>query len=193
MRLAPARRRNALRGWLGLQLSRSSPESLLQRLMEELPACRVGHWQAPGIDLRLYRRELRASPRLDSPPTRAGETAWLQMDRPGIYQLPAWHGSFIVTAATELGVAPARLRRVQVRPRAGGERFRFAPRAAARSLKQQFQSRSIPTWQRTGPLLFDSEGQLVFVPGLGLDATVLALQGEPQCQVRWLPGEAGAE
>jgi len=77
-----------------------------------------------------------------------------------------------------------RLRRAELRARAGGESFRAAPRAAARSLKKQYQARSVPTWERDGPLVY-SGGQLVFVPGLGLDARVVGLPGQPLVSLSW--------
>ena len=40
-------------------------------------------------------------------------------------------------------------------------------------------------WERSGPLVY-SGGQLVFVPGLGLDARVIGLSGQPLVRLRWL-------
>ena len=40
-------------------------------------------------------------------------------------------------------------------------------------------------WQRDALLLFASDGQLLFVPGLGVDARALARPGEPQQTVIW--------
>jgi tRNA(Ile)-lysidine synthase len=44
----------------------------------------------------------------------------------------------------------------------------------------------VPAWQRDGPLVY-SGGQLVFVPGLGLDARVIGLPGQPQATLDWRP------
>ena len=54
----------------------------------------------------------------------------------------------------------------------------------ARSLKKQYQAADVPAWERDGPLVY-SGGQLVFVPGLGIDARALALPGQPQLGLRW--------
>jgi tRNA(Ile)-lysidine synthase len=159
--------------------------------MDELPASRTGQWQAAGTDLRLFRRQLHAQPCGLEPLVHAGETAWIQLDRPGRYELPGWNGSFHVSASEHGGIAPAQLLRVQVRSREGGERFRLAPLAVARSLKKQFQTRAVPAWQRFGPLLFGADGRLLFVPGLGVDAAVRAHAGEPQLQLEWQPDQAG--
>jgi tRNA(Ile)-lysidine synthase len=50
----------------------------------------------------------------------------------------------------------------------------------------------VPEWERAGPLFY-SGGQLVFAPGLGLDARVLGLPGQPLVRLRWvaLAAEAG--
>ncbi len=54
--LSPARRANLLRHWARQWSDVGLPESLLQRLMRELPAARNGLcWPAPGGQLRLQR------------------------------------------------------------------------------------------------------------------------------------------
>ena len=55
-----------------------------------------------------------------------------------------------------------------------------------RSLKKQFQALGVPAWQRGGPLVF-AGAQLLYVPGLGIDARALAAQGTPQWSMEWLP------
>src|SRR5262245_61116971 len=42
--LSPARRANALRAWLHANLGRGAPESLVARLLDELPAARHARW-----------------------------------------------------------------------------------------------------------------------------------------------------
>jgi tRNA(Ile)-lysidine synthase len=44
---------------------------------------------------------------------------------------------------------------------------------------------ALPAWQRGGPLLFSAQGQLLFVPGLGIDARAVAPPGAPQLRVSW--------
>ncbi|HEX3138743.1 MAG TPA: TilS substrate C-terminal domain-containing protein, partial [Rhizobacter sp.] len=67
------------------------------------------------------------------------------------------------------------------------EQFQAGIGRPARSLKKQFQAAEVPAWERNGPLLY-SGGQLVFGPGLGLDARVLALPGQPQMGLHWRSG-----
>jgi tRNA(Ile)-lysidine synthase len=59
---------------------------------------------------------------------------------------------------------------ISVRLRAGGERLQPDPRRPRRTLKNLFQEAGVPPWRRERlPLLFRGE-DLVWVPGLGVDA-----------------------
>ncbi len=185
--MPPARRRNALRAWLQAELGQGPPTSLLDRLLDELPRARAARWPAPGGELRLYRGRLSATPG-SAPAVEPPAAQALDLSRPGEVALARWQGRFAVHPALEGGVAPELLRALVARDRSGGERFRLAPRAAARSLKKQFQARGVPAWERSGPLLFSPEGRLIFVPGLGLEASAQAAPGEPQLLVTWVPG-----
>ncbi|MDE2081699.1 MAG: tRNA lysidine(34) synthetase TilS [Burkholderiales bacterium] len=192
--LPPARRRNALRAWLQRGLRRGPPGSLLDRLMAELPGSKAGRWPAVAAELRLHRGRLvlapadtsAAVPASPGPPA-VDRSVTIDLSRPGTLLLPPWQGRFVVHAALEGGALPARLQRLQVRERRGGERFQPAPDALARSLKKQFQASGVPAWERDGPLLFDAEGQLLFVPGLGIDARARAAPGAQQLLLTWVP------
>ena len=83
------------------------------------------------------------------------------------------------------GVPAAWLARIELRPRSGGEQFQAGLGRPPRSLKKQYQAAGIEPAERDGPLVY-SGGQLVFVPGLGIDARVMALPGQPQFTLRWL-------
>ncbi|KAB0652677.1 tRNA lysidine(34) synthetase TilS, partial [Burkholderia diffusa] len=54
------------------------------------------------------------------------------------------------------------------RARAGGERLRTSPGGPGRTLKNLFQERGVPAWQRDVPLLFAGD-RLVYVPRLGVN------------------------
>jgi tRNA(Ile)-lysidine synthase len=56
----------------------------------------------------------------------------------------------------------------------------------ARSLKKQYQAMGVPAWDRTGPLLYTAAGDLLFVPGLGIDADQRAAPGQPQLSMTWV-------
>ena len=189
--LPPARRRNALRAWLQVQTCAAPAQTLLSRLMTELPLARQGSWPAPCGVLRQYRGRLTVEPA----PASFGQAVTIaepeprlvDLSQPGQLAMPEWGGHWDVQTASGDGTAPAHLRQVRVHARHGGERFRFEPRALPRSLKKQFQAREVPAWQRQGPLLSTPMGQLIFVPGLGIDAAFRAPAGVPQLCLRWVP------
>lgn len=184
--LSAPRRRNALAAWLGESVP-AAPGSLVERLLHELPAARQGRWPACGQELRLYRGRL--SLQAPSTPRLApAATGTLDLSRPGAHRLPGFGGSVVVEPTAAHGVRAEALRHLLARARSGGERFRLSPRGAARSLKKQCQARGVPAWEREGPLLFCGDGRLLFVPGLGIDASLWAKPGEPQFRVRWVPG-----
>ena len=109
----------------------------------------------------------------------------LDLSRPGHHALPGFRGTLEVARAAD-GVPAALLRSCRVVARQGGERWQARPRSVPRSLKKQYQAACVPAWEREGPLFY-SGGQLVYVPGLGIDARVIALPGQPQVSLRWLP------
>jgi tRNA(Ile)-lysidine synthase len=184
--LSMARRSNVLRAWLRASTGRPPPASLVSRLMDELDAAGPASWQVPGGELRRYRGVLRhhgdAAGRSDD----LAREASASIRRVGIHPLPGWHGRLEVKRVEEGGVPLAWLAHLELKPREGGERFQAGIGRPPRSLKKQFQAASLPAWERNGPLVY-SGGQLVFVPGLGIDARVIALPGQPQVTLRWLP------
>jgi tRNA(Ile)-lysidine synthase len=191
--LTPARRRAALRAWLMRVLPGAVPDSLLNRLTAELPGRTVGRWPVDRwCELQLYRGRLSRAPsavaaNLSRDDARACPAAAVRLDRPGRIVLPAWGGCLALEAVGKGGIALSRLARAQLRDRAAADRFQFAPRSTPRSLKKQFQARSVPMWQRQGPIIACGE-QVLYVPGLGVDARARALDGEPQLLPHWCPG-----
>ena len=193
MALSNARRSNALRAWLVAQTGRPVVASLVARLLQELPQKRSARWPIDGGELRLYRGSLMVIGKVSSSVTTTPpRETLLSVTRVGRYALPGWTGQLHVARTSGDGVPLAWLARLELRPRAGAEQFQSGPGRPPRSLKKQFQSASVPEWERAGPLLY-SGGQLVFVPGLGLDARVLGLPGQPLVRLRWeaLAAEAG--
>ena len=188
--LSLARSSNLLRAWLQRGLGHPAPASLVQRLLVELSASRSASWPAPGgRRLRLYRGWLRWShagaevaPRVAS--------LWLDLSRPGELACPQWGGRWRMRAV-EQGGAPLRLlERVELRARQGGEQFQSHARGLPRSLKKCWQTAGADIDSRQGPLLF-AQGQLLWVPGLGIDARLCAKAGEAQLAVEWLPSLSG--
>jgi tRNA(Ile)-lysidine synthase len=174
--LSEPRRRNALRAWLREQLGRGAQQTLVERLMAELPGAGPAQWPCEGGVLRRYRGRLMAA--VDSP-GRAAAVVQRQHEPDGP------RGALHSVAVKQGGIALDLLRDAQWRARCGGERFQRAPGTPPRSLKKQFQAAGVAAWQRDAPLLFSADGRLLFVPGLGIDARALAAAGEAQCALSW--------
>ena len=193
--LPAARRRNALRAWLAGILPSGVPQTLLDRLDAELPGTTVGRWLVLGGELRLYRDCLTHVAVLGGGPHQAAAVGLgcasavtiVDLRQPGLVPLPLWGGCLHVTTG-RAGDAPVELLQdVSVAARKGGERFRLGPSAASRSLKQQFQARGVPAWERQGPLLYTAEGRLLFVPGLGVEGGCQAQAGQSARTICWMP------
>ena len=190
--LSVARRSNALRAWVKQhqQIDRA-PASLITRLMEELPASRAARWPIGAGELRLHRGVLRIeADAASASPMACRETA-LSIRRAGRHALPGWGGALIVARAREGGVPMAWLAQLELRARAGAEQFQAGIGRPPRSLKKQYQQAGIAAWERDGPLVY-SGGQLVYVPGLGLDTRVIGLPGQALASLRWVPTPSAA-
>jgi len=185
--LSDARRSNAMRAWLRARLGQPAPASLVQRLLVQLEAGRARRWPAGAGELRSHRGRLHWVPRREPPRAGAAEReSRLCITRAGAYRLPGWGGRLQVTRVAFGGVPLAWLAHAELRPRQGAEQFQAGLGRPPRSLKKQFQAAGVAAWQRDGPLLY-SGGQLVFVPGLGLDARIVGLPGQPLVTLEWLP------
>jgi tRNA(Ile)-lysidine synthase len=198
----------------------------VKRLADEVPRAwrRSGVGQWPHVGLSLYRGVLQAhaasagrvvASTQEGCAAGAVGRAWaLGVTGAGLWPLPAWGGMLEVTEATlSSGMAPTdeevtqplqalqsisldTLRSLEVRPRSGGERYQMGPGRPPRSLRKQFQGAGVPPWARDVPLFWAGE-QLVFVPGLGIDARAGgaveadtgpgATRSGPHFTLRWLP------
>ncbi len=186
--LSPARQGNALRAWLKAQCGAPASASLVQRLIAEVALRQSARWPVTGGELRSYRGRLRfdaaARPRAATSSLEPETT--LSVLRAGRHALPGWGGVLNVQRVKEGGVPLAWLAHLSLQARVGAERFQAGLGRPPRSLKKQYQAAGVPAWQREGPLVC-AGGQLVFVPGLGLDARVIGLPGQPQVTMDWLP------
>jgi tRNA(Ile)-lysidine synthase len=156
-------------------LGRGAPETLVQRLLDELPGARQARWPVDGThQLALYRGRLQLHAIPAAAPLAGAQRSAIDLSRPGIYALPQWSGALEVKHA-QAGVPARVLRDCTLRTRSGGEQFQRAPRSTPRSLKKQYQAAGIAAWQREGPLVY-SQDKLLFVPGLGIDARWLTAE-----------------
>ena len=177
--LSPARASNALRAWLAPRTA--APASLVKRLLTEWRLGAMLSWPAPGGQLHAYRDGLYWAPESAAAP----RPSTVDLSRPGLYPQPGWGGAWLVEPASP-GIVPARLARLTQQSRTGAEQFQHAPASIPRSLKKACQQVGLPPWRRGGPLLFDVEGHLVAVAGLGMDARAFADQDEMRLAVHWL-------
>jgi len=100
--------------------------------------------------------------------------------------LPQWGGVLRVLAVAAQGVPRASLQGLSLRVRSGGEAFQLGPGRPVRALRKQYQQQAVPAWCRGGPLVWRGD-QLLFVPGLGMDARCWAPEDEPQWTLVWQP------
>lgn len=187
--LSPARRLWVLRAWLQARLGRGAPHTLVERIAAEWQDDGAGRWPAPaGQRLRSHRGRLRCEAEASEPET--GPRVTLAVQGPGAWPVPAWGGVLHVRPAESWGVPLALPGTLCLQARTGGERFQAAPDRPPRSLKKQFQAAGLPAWSRAGPLLW-SGAQLVYVPGLGLDARACRSAAEvaqaPLFELEWEP------
>lgn len=107
-----------------------------------------------------------------------------------------WHGEAAVSwsgrslrfdRSVGQGIALDRLmgKPVTIRARQGGERFRPDVRRPRRELKKLLQELGIPSWQRSALPLLWSEGELVWVAGVGTDCDWQCRPGEPGLLPIW--------
>lgn len=191
--LGPARKANVLRHWLARRGVVPVPETLVHRLLQQLPSRQSGFWPAGELQLGLHDGWLQLIELRPPPAFTAG--CGVDLSQPGNYPLPPWPGALRVDAVERGGVPAAWLRQAELRPRRGGEQFQSHARGLPRSLKKQFQDRRVPAWERDGPLVY-AGSTLIFVPGLGVDARVLQAPGAPRVMLRWqgadvaVPGRA---
>jgi tRNA(Ile)-lysidine synthase len=74
--------------------------------------------------------------------------------------------------------------------RSGGERLRVDARRPSRTLKNLFQEAGVPPWERERmPLIFCGD-DLVWAPGLGVDAKYLSAGRAPGIVPSWLPSSS---
>ena len=129
-----------------------------------------------GARLRVYRGKIlfESEPRAAFKPVRWNGQRKLEL--PG--------GELRFRRVRGKGIAPEH-KDLSVRPRSGGERLQPDPRRPRRTLKNLFQEAGVPAWERDRvPLLFSGD-ELVWAPGLGIDARFQARPGAQGLVPEW--------
>ncbi|HEY8521263.1 MAG TPA: tRNA lysidine(34) synthetase TilS [Gammaproteobacteria bacterium] len=183
--LTAARRRNFLRHAiraLGLPVPHAHHvERLLEAVAHRRPGAHaVIRW--PGAEARIYRDHVYLLRPLE-PGSGPGYRGRLALDAP--WQGPEGRLEAVPTAGEGIA-APWLAEGLELRFRAGGERFKPAGRAHSVSLKHWLQDEGIVPWMRDRvPLLFRG-GRLVAVADLAVAAEALAAsQNAPRYRIAW--------
>ncbi|MEX3982839.1 tRNA lysidine(34) synthetase TilS [Paraburkholderia sp. EG287A] len=195
--LDDARALNVLRYWmraLGLPAASTARLADMLRQLREIArddvsghALRVDH---AGHRLRVY-RGIVSWEAVRARDERAGEGAAharapvsLTWRGEEVWRLPAWRGTYVFAPAApdDADAVPERVLAsapLVARERSGGERLRDEAANVSRTLKNLFQTRGVPAWERDVPLLYVGE-TLLFVPRIGVNRSAFgATRGEP--------------
>jgi tRNA(Ile)-lysidine synthase len=155
-----------LRTFLRSKGLKAPSEAKLLEMLKQLGAGRAGtRIEHDGAVLRVYRGKIfiadeRRSARAFSP------IAWRGERR---LPLPELGGELRFRQVRGKGIDP-RHKSLKVRLRGGGERLQPDARRPRRTLKNLFQEAGVPRWERDRlPLLYCGD-ELVWVPGIGVDA-----------------------
>jgi tRNA(Ile)-lysidine synthase len=175
--------RGLLREYLKGKGLRAPSEAKLLEMLKQLgsASATIAH---DGMVLRRYRQKIFT----EKTKTRAAfkQQPWKGEAR---LALPALGGELIFRKVKGKGIDALRLdrRKVQVRLRSGGERLQPDASRPHRTLKNLFQEAGVPPWERERlPLLFCG-ADLVWAPGLGVDAAYLAPKNAAGFLPEWRP------
>ncbi|WP_027814874.1 tRNA lysidine(34) synthetase TilS [Paraburkholderia bannensis] len=190
--LDDARALNLLRYWMrSLGMVAASTARLADALRQLREIARDGESHALRVDhagrtLRCYRGEVfwdaAASATTmqiqgDGPRREPVQLNWRGEE---VWRLPHWRGTYVFAPADSSdpdAMPETVLRRAPLvaREREGGERLRDEAANLSRTLKNLFQSRGVPAWERDVPLLYSGE-TLLFVPRIGVNRSALGEQ-----------------
>lgn len=190
--LSDQRSRNLLRWWLA---SHGLPMPGLPRLQEMLQQLQHAGDKAVikvQVHESTYLRRYRGWASLSAEPS-IPEPDGLQWQGENSLCLPA-NGQLLARHDVADGLAMSRLhgRKLTIRYRSGGERFKPDARRPTRTLKQLYQEANIAPWLRERLPLVYVDGELVLVPGIGAAAAWQAKPGERGMMLDWQPLQPGS-
>lgn len=190
--LDDARALNLLRYWMRtLGLPAASTARLADALRQLREIAREGEGHALRVDhagrtLRCYRGEVFwdavVPVAVTQTPGEGVQREPVQLIWRGeeIWRLPPWRGTYVFAPAdaSDPDAVPESVllqAPLVARAREGGERLRDEAANLSRTLKNLFQSRSVPAWERDVPLLYSGE-TLLFVPRIGVNRSAFGEQ-----------------
>ena len=163
-----SRAQDLLRDFLKARGLRAPSEAKLVEMLKQLTSqgsrTLIEH---DGARLRVYRGRIIGEEKADKAPSPVLKPlAWKGEARLAI---PELGGELRFRRVRGKGIA-AGTKSLRVRLRSGGERLQPDPRRPRRTLKNLFQEAGVPPWERDRLPLIVSGDDLVWVPGLGVDA-----------------------
>jgi tRNA(Ile)-lysidine synthase len=192
-RLPRGRAKNLLR-WLLSDAGGAPPESAhLDELLRQLVLAggdRMVRVTVGGLEVRRFRGAVWVVP-LRGRPRGRWRARW---DGRRPWSLPELGGELRFEDAKSRGISAVAMTRgpVEVRVRAGGERFRPDARRPRRTLKHLLREAGLPPWEREALPLVYCGGTLAFVPGIGVAAGLQAGPGERGLVLSWHRPGAGS-
>jgi tRNA(Ile)-lysidine synthase len=174
-----------LRSFLKGHGLRAPSETKLAEMLRQITQAKRGgkvRFAHDGKELRVYRDKVV----VQSPATSAPfvPVRWTGQTK---LALPQLGGELIFRTMRGSGIDRSRMEssEITVRLRSGGEKLQIDPQRPRRTLKNLFQEAGVPPWERARlPLLF-CRTELIWAPGLGVDARYRARRGAPGILPRW--------
>lgn len=181
--------RQVLRAYLKEKGLRAPSEAKLIEMLKQLGSgsarAAIAH---DGVVFRRYRKRIFPLREETSPPAFKPQ-AWNGEAR---MLLPALGGELRFRRVQGRGIDGELLKKksFQVRLRAGGERLQTDARRPSRTLKNLFQEAGVPPWERVRMPLIFCGNDLVWAPGLGVDAKYLSVGRAPGIVPNWCPSSS---
>jgi tRNA(Ile)-lysidine synthase len=181
--LANARAANLLRWFLRGEGLRAPSQARLGEILRQIVSAasdahtRIAH---DGVEIGCYRGRVIVH-RATVDPFRVSWSGEASVRLPG--------GVLAFERAVGVGIAAARIAdaAVTLRSRDGGERICLDANRPRRSVKKLLQEAGLPVWERRAlPLVWCGEN-LVAVPGIGIELSFRAAQGETGWRIAWRP------
>ena len=179
--LTPARARNLLRWFLREQGLRPPSEARLNEMLKQL----VGAGDDARIRIAQDSAEIgrhRGRIAVHTPAAAPYERVWA-----GETEVCLPGGTLVFERSRGAGLAAAKLERVTLRSRSGGERIRLAANRPTHAVKKLLQDARVPPWDRASLPLIWSGDKLAAVPGIGVAFAFQAAPDEAGWTVDWRP------